>query len=224
LGHGGTVFLDEIGELRLETQGKLFSAIESRTITPVGGTDQIGVDVRVIAATNRDLNKLVSIGAFRLDLFYRLNVCPVHVPPLRERKEDIRPLLDHFLRVKAQESSRSPKTPSAEVVDCMMSYPWPGNVRELENLAERLTLLSPHETLTLADLPEIMVYWNQTDRLLKGSRPLNEAVAYFERDLILKALQKTRFDEARAASLLGTTSKYLHALIEKLRIKPEEMS
>jgi two-component system, NtrC family, response regulator AtoC len=222
LAHGGTLFLDEIGELNLGTQAKFLRAIEQETFTRLGGTDEIKVDVRVIAASNRDLETMAKAGEFRPDLFYRLNVVSLYLPPLRERPEDIALLLDHFLRLKAQEHSMAPKSLSPEVVDFFTSYYWPGNIRELENLIERLTILTPHETIMLRDLPAGMRSTDQTATLkedvLSGSRPLSEAVDEFERELIVKALQRTGFNQTKAASLLGTSRRILKYRIEKLKI------
>ena len=228
LAHGGTLFLDEIGELSLGTQAKFLRAIETETFTRLGGTDESKVDVRVIAATNRELDKLTQAGRFRTDLFYRLNVVSVYIPPLRERKEDIPPLLDHCLKLKAEEHSTAPKILSPEVVDFFMSYHWPGNVREVENLIERLTILSPRETITIQDLPENMRSRDQTasmkEEVLSGSRPLSEAVDEFERELILKALQRTGFNQTKAASLLGTSRRILRYRMEKLKISEESLT
>jgi two-component system, NtrC family, response regulator AtoC len=222
LAHGGTLFLDEIGELNLGTQAKFLRAIEQETFTRLGGTDEIKVDVRVIAASNRDLETMAKAGEFRPDLFYRLNVVSLYLPPLRERPEDIALLLDHFLRLKAQEHSMASKSLSPEVVDFFTSYYWPGNIRELENLIERLTILTPHETIMLRDLPVGMRSTDQTATLkedvLSGSRPLSEAVDEFERELIVKALQRTGFNQTKAASLLGTSRRILKYRIEKLKI------
>ena len=222
LAHGGTLFLDEIGELNLGTQAKFLRAIEQETFTRLGGTDEIKVDVRVIAASNRDLETMAKAGEFRPDLFYRLNVVSLYLPPLRERPEDIALLLDHFLRLKAQEHSMAPKSLSPEVVDFFTSYYWPGNIRELENLIERLTILTPHETIMLRDLPVGMRSTDQTATLkedvLSGSKPLSEAVDEFERELIVKALQRTGFNQTKAASLLGTSRRILKYRIEKLKI------
>src|SRR3972149_4320765 len=224
--HGGTLFLDEIGELELGSQAKFLRAVETETFTRLGGTEEIKVDVRVVAASNQDLEKLAGAGEFRRDLFYRLNVVSLRLPPLRERGEDIPLLLDHFLRLKAQENSTSPKTLSAEVVECMMSYPWPGNVRELENLVERLTILSPHESVVLADLPPRIRFRDQTsslkEKVLEGSHPLSEAVDEFERELILKALQKSGFNQTKAASVLGTSRRVLRYRMEKLQISESD--
>jgi DNA-binding NtrC family response regulator len=228
MAHGGTLFLDEIGEMGLPTQAKLLRAIETETFTRLGGTEESKVDVRVIAASNRDLEKSAKTGEFRPDLFYRLNVVSLHLPPLRERREDIPLLMDHFLRLKAEEHSLSPKTVAPEVVDFFMSYPWPGNVRELENLVERLTILSPHETIMLQDLPEAVRTQDHAsslkDEVLKGSRPLSEAVDEFEREVIVKALEKTGFNQTKAASLLGTSRRILRYRMEKLKISEENLA
>ncbi len=222
LAHGGTIFLDEIGELNLGTQAKFLRAIEQETFTRLGGTDEIKVDVRVVAASNRDLEQMAKNAEFRPDLFYRLNVVSLFLPPLRERRDDIALLLDHFLRLKAQEHSIATKTLSPEVVDFFVSYSWPGNIRELENLIERLTILTPHETVMLRDLPVGMRSTDQTATLkedvLSGSRPLSDAVDEFERELIVKALQRTGFNQTKAASLLGTSRRILKYRIEKLKI------
>src|SRR4026209_384524 len=222
LAHGGTLFLDEIGELDLGVQAKFLRAIEQETFSRLGGTDEIKVDVRIIAASNRDLEQMAKSAEFRPDLFYRLNVVSLFLPPLRERREDITLLLDHFLRLKAQEHSITIKTLSPEVVDFFMSDPWPGNIRELENLIERLTILTPRETIMLRDLPIGMRSTDQTATLkedvLSGSRPLSDAVDEFERELIVKALQRTGFNQTKAASLLGTSRRILKCRIEKLKI------
>jgi two-component system, NtrC family, response regulator AtoC len=222
LAHGGTLFLDEIGELNLGTQSKFLRAIEQETFTRLGGTDEIKVDVRLIAASNRDLETMAKAGEFRPDLFYRLNVVSLYLSPLRERREDIALLLDHFLRLKAQEHSIATKTLSPEVVDFFTSYHWPGNVRELENLLERLTILTPHEIIMLRDLPVGMRSVDQTATLkedvLSGTRPLSDAVDEFERELIVKALQRTGFNQTKAALLLGTSRRILKYRIEKLKI------
>ena len=222
LAHGGTLFLDEIGELSLGTQSKFLRALETETFSRLGGTEEIKVDVRVIAASNRDLEKFSQSGRFRSDLFYRLNVVSLQITPLRERREDIPLLLDHFLRLKAQEHSMPAKTLSPDVVDFFVSYPWPGNVRELENLIERLTILSPQEMVMLHDLPQSIYHRDQTaslrDEVLRGSLPLSDAVDSFERELILKALQKTGFNQTKAAALLGTSRRILRYRMEKLKI------
>ena len=228
LAHGGTLFLDEIGELNIGTQAKFLRAIEQETFSRLGGTEEIKVDVRVIAASNRDLEQMAKNAEFRPDLFYRLNVVALFLAPLRERRDDIPLLLDHFLRLKAQEHSITTKCLSPEVVDFFTAYSWPGNIRELENLIERLTILTPHETVMLRDLPVGMRSTDQTATLkedvLSGSRPLSDAVDEFERELIVKALQRTGFNQTKAASLLGTSRRILKYRIEKLNISdPNEI-
>lgn len=222
---GGTLFLDEIGELSLATQAKFLRAIETESFARLGGTEEIKVDVRVIAASNRDTWKLSETGGFRKDLFYRLNVVSVILPPLRERKDDIPLLLNHFLKFKAEENSVPPRILSPEVVDCFMSYSWPGNVRELENLIERLTILCPQEDIRLQDLPEGMrdrdLVASVKEEVLKGSCPLSEAVDEFEREIIVKVLQKTGFNQTKAASLLGSSRRILRYKMEKLKITEE---
>jgi DNA-binding NtrC family response regulator len=228
LAHNGTLFLDEIGELNIGTQAKFLRAIEQETFTRLGGTDEIKVDVRVIAASNRDLEIMAKAGEFRPDLFYRLNVVSLYLPALRERREDIALLLDHFLRLKAQEHSIAPKSLSPEVVDFFTAYYWPGNIRELENLIERLTILTPHEQIMLRDLPVGMRSTDQTATLkedvLSGARPLSDAVDEFERELIVKALQRTGFNQTKAALLLGTSRRILKYRIEKLKINESNSS
>jgi DNA-binding NtrC family response regulator len=222
LAHSGSLFLDEIGELNLSTQAKFLRAIEQETFTRLGGTDEIKVDVRIIAASNRDLETMAKAGEFRPDLFYRLNVVSLYLPPLRQRRDDIPLLLDHFLRLKAQEHSIAPKTLSPETVDFFESYAWPGNIRELENLIERLTILTPHDAVTLRDLPASMRVADQTavakEDVLTGERALSDAVDEFERELIVKALQRTGFNQTKAAMLLGTSRRILKYRIEKLKI------
>jgi DNA-binding NtrC family response regulator len=228
MAHGGTLLLDEIGDMGLGTQSKLLRVIETECFTRLGGTEESRVDVRIIAASNRELERLAKSGGFRADLFYRLNVVSVHLPPLRERRDDIPLLLDYFLKLKARENSVPSKKLAPDVVDCMLSYSWPGNVRELENLIERLTILSPRETIMLADLPEELRRREEKSSLkeavLQGSRPLSEVVDEFERELILKALQRTGFNQTKAAALLGTSRRVLRYRMEKLQISEENLS
>jgi DNA-binding NtrC family response regulator len=215
----GTLLLDEIGELKPALQAKLLRVIETETFCRLGGTREIKVDVRILAATNRDLERAVLSGEFREDLFYRLNVISLALPPLRKRKEDIPLLLSHFLRLKAKEGDLPLRLLSPEVVDCLQAYPWPGNIRELENLVERLTVLSPRETVTIEDLPA-KFRQNRESLLLEDEtgKPLGEAVDQLERGLILDALQKSGFNQTKAATVLGTTRRVLRYKIEKLQI------
>ncbi|HEY1373272.1 MAG TPA: sigma-54 dependent transcriptional regulator [Candidatus Binatia bacterium] len=222
--NGGTLFLDEIGELNLGTQAKLLRAIETETFIRLGGNEESKVDVRIIAASNRELEKLSRDGGFRADLFYRLNVVSLCLPSLRERRDDIALLVDHFLKLKARENGIAAKKMGADVVDRLVSYAWPGNVRELENLIERLTILTASDAVALGDLPIEMRSIQPApggslkDEVLEGSRPLGEAVDEFERAIILKALKKTGFNQTKAAALLGTSRRVLRYRMEKLQI------
>ena len=193
----------------------------------MGATKAEPVDVRLLSATHRDLDAAMAQGQFREDLYYRLDVVSLSLPRLDERREDIPLLLDHFNRVKARENSISPKAFAPEAVDCFMTYPWPGNVRELENLIERLTILTPNETVTLSDLPPAMRSQDQwaalREEVLKGSCPLSDAVDEFERELILKALQRSGFNRTKAASLLGTSRRVLRYRMEKLNIAENDL-
>lgn len=220
---GGTLVLDEVGELGLGTQAKLLSAIQTGTITRLAGRDEIKVDVRVIATTNRDLHRLIEAKGFRQDLFYRLNVVPLHIPSLRERKEDIPLFLDYFLKEHAR-YSETVKSFSPEAIACLTDYEWPGNVRELENVVERATLVSPGQVIGVEDIPPPIRYAYQTEKVLRGFSSLSMAVADLERDLILEVLRKTAFNRSKAASLLRTTMKDLDDAIERLKIKRREIT
>ena len=153
LAHRGTLFLDEVGEIPRDMQAKLLQAIQDQNFERVGGLKNISVDVRLIAATNRNLPQEVKEGKFREDLFYRLNVFPIHIPPLRERTEDILPLTDHFLGKFNRKLGRKIEGLDPEVRDCLLAYPWPGNIRELEHLIERMVLMAENPLLTMTLVP-----------------------------------------------------------------------
>jgi transcriptional regulator with GAF, ATPase, and Fis domain len=223
LAHEGTLFLDEIGEMRPDTQAKLLRVLEHAEFLRVGGSKPINVDVRIIAATNRDLSLGIRDGTFRPDLYYRLNVVSVHLPPLRERRDDLVLLIRHFAQLKAKEMGIAEKIIKAEAVDALLSYPWPGNVRELENLIERLLVLCEGPTIGFQDLPEQVRRTEQDpgsikDQVLQGRKSLGTAVDEFEREIITEALLKTDFNQTRAADLLGTTRRILKYRMDKLGI------
>ena len=157
LAHGGTLFLDEVAEMSLRLQVKLLRVLQEREFEPVGGERTIQVDVRVVAATNKDLVKETREGRFREDLYYRLNVIPIHLPPLRERREDVPLLVNHFLEKYNRENEKNLSRISPEALDRLLGYPWPGNVRELENCIERAVVMSPADALTAGLLPEDIV-------------------------------------------------------------------
>ncbi len=223
LAHMGTLFLDEIGEMGLGTQAKLLRVLEHGEFLRVGGQKPVTVDVRIIAATNRDLEGAIKQGQFRADLYYRLNVVTVHLPPLRERRDDLLLLVRHFMETKTREMGIPEKTLKQETIDALLRYPWPGNVRELENLIERLLVLSEGSQIAVEDLPEQVRRADVTpgsikEQVLGGRKSIGQAVDEFERDIITEALMKTDFNQTRAAELLGTTRRILKYRMDKLGI------
>jgi DNA-binding NtrC family response regulator len=228
--HRGTVFLDEIGEMSINLQAKLLRVLEEERFTRVGGTTPLQVNVRVIAATNRNLERAIHEGKFRADLFYRLNVISIHLPSLRERTEDIPFLVNHFLEVKARAVGAPVKHLTREAMDRVMSYSWPGNVRELENAIERAVILSGDRTeLEIGDLndrlrapvPEGPLSSLVAD-VCSGRSSLGEATDMFERMLIQRSLENANHNQTRAAELLGTTRRILKYKIDKLGISSRE--
>ena len=224
LAHEGTLFLDEIGEMGPATQAKLLRVLEHSEFLRVGGTKSISTDVRIIAATNRELAAAMKDGSFRSDLYYRLNVVTVHLPPLRERRDDLVLLIRHFAQAKARDMGVAEKAFRPEAVDILLRYPWPGNVRELENLIERLLVLSEGAVIGPEDLPESVRRGEQDpgtikEQVLQGRKSLGDAVDEFERDIILEALGQTSFNQTRAADMLGTTRRILKYRMDKLGIQ-----
>ncbi len=214
---GGTIFLDEIGEMRPELQVKILRCLEERVVERVGDNKPIRVDVRVLAATNKDLSKALQTGEFREDLYYRLNVVPLAIPPLRERREDIRPLAQHFLK-RLGAPPRLTITP--EAFRALESYDWPGNVRELENALERAMIFHRGDVITLADLPEtIRAPKVKEAAALPVSLPeAGLSLEEVEKELILRALQKHDWNQSRAARYLGITRHTLLYRMEKHNI------
>jgi two-component system response regulator AtoC len=219
----GSIFLDEIGEMAPALQAKLLRVIEQGELMRVGGKQTIHVDVRIIAATNRDLEKAMREGAFRPDLFYRLNVVSLHLPPLRDRPEDLPLLIKHFVTAKSQQIGIPEKHISPEAVDAMLRYSWPGNVREIENVIERVLVLSDHDPIEVDDLPEQVRVGRVEStsiqqQVLRQQKSLTDAVDEFEREIIQAALQHVDFNQTRAADLLGTTRRILKYRMDKLGI------
>lgn len=203
LANGGTLFLDEIGDLPLELQVKLLRVLQSREIMRIGGTAPLKIDVRIIAATNRDLRKMVETKEFREDLYYRLNVIPIEIPPLRERKEDIPSLVMHFME-RFNQKYKLNKQIAPEVIDAFMKLKWPGNVRELENIIERLIVITPQDTIELDDLPSYLgtsVVPDGANIIVKQIVPLKEAVECVEKQIIQKAYKKYRTTRQMAREL-----------------------
>jgi two-component system, NtrC family, response regulator AtoC len=204
LAHGGTIFLDEIGSLRLDLQSKLLRALQEREIERLGGVRAIPVDVRIVAATNVNLKDAVRARAFREDLYYRLNVVPIHVPPLRERREDIGPLAQYFVRKIARECGRDVRGVSAGALEVLTRYDWPGNVRELENVLHRAVVLTRSQVIHLQDVPLDVAMPETGSRVGEDTGlPLRDALEQFERQYILRVLEGVGWNVSHAARRLG---------------------
>jgi DNA-binding NtrC family response regulator len=203
LAQGGTIFLDEIGSLRLDLQTKLLRALQEREIERLGGSRTLPIDVRVLAATNVNLRQAVRARAFREDLYYRLNVVPVHVPPLRERREDVPRLVEHFVRKFARESRRDVRGVSVGALDALRRYDWPGNVRELENVIHRAVVLATGPVVHLQDVPLDVAMPETVSLRARDSLPLREALDEFERQYVLRTLEGTQWNVSRTARQLG---------------------
>jgi transcriptional regulator with GAF, ATPase, and Fis domain len=204
LAQRGTIFLDEIGSLRLDLQAKLLRALQEREIERLGGLRPVPIDVRVVAATNVNLRQAVRNRAFRDDLYYRLNVVPVHVPPLRERREDLPFLIEHFVRKVARECRRQVDGVSAGALEVLTRYDWPGNVRELENVIHRAVVLAAGPVVMLRDVPLEVAMPETGARLTEDTElPLREACDQFERQYVLRVLERVHWNVSRAARLLG---------------------
>jgi Nif-specific regulatory protein len=221
LANGGTLFLDEIGELSPATQVKLLRVLQEREFERVGGTESVPVDVRVITATNRDLETALADSTFREDLYYRLNVFPIFIPPLRSRRADVLPLADHFIEKYAREHGKNIRRISTPAIDLLSSYHWPGNVRELENTIERAVLLADGEVIHGYHLPPTLQTADATGTVVRTS--LDEAVEAFERSLIEDALKTARGNRSQAARLLGTTQRVISYKVRKYGIDPSRL-
>ena len=216
LAEGGTLFLDEIGDINLTTQVKLLRVLQEREFERLGSTDSVKVNVRLIAATHKDMERAIAAGTFREDLYYRLNVFAIFVPPLRERKADLLLLVDHFLEKFSHEHKKSIKRISTPAIDMLMSYHWPGNVRELENTLERAVLMCDSQVIHGHHLPPSLQTAEASGTVTRVS--LSDAVAGFEKDLIQDALKTTRGNRAKAARLLDTTERVLNYKVRKYAI------
>ena len=217
LADGGSLFLDEIGDLPKATQVKLLRVLQEQAFERLGGTRTLRVDVRIVAATNRDLDTMVRQGDFREDLFYRLNVVAIEVPPLRERREDISLLARHFLERFARESQAPAKELSREAMDLLVKYHFPGNVRELENIVHRAVILSRGPVIGTSDLPIQVVRATGTDGRAEPSTFV-ERVSEFERTLIVEALERSEGVQTRAARLLGMSERHLRYKLKKYQL------
>ncbi len=218
---GGTLFLDEVGDMSLRTQSKVLRVLEEQRFEPVGAAESMQVDVRVVAATNKHLEEEIDHGNFREDLFYRLNVIPFFVPPLRDRREDIPLLADHFLREFTTAYGRKPKELTVEAYDVLSQYHWPGNVRELKNLIERIVILNPQVRVDARHIPLAAVR-RQADRATGRFGSLQEVREAAEREYILKKLEETSGNVTRTAELLGLERSNLYRKMKALGIGPKE--
>ncbi len=217
---GGTIFLDEIGEIPPSMQVKLLRVLQEREIERVGGTEKIPVDVRIISATNRDLDQKIKEGTFREDLFYRLNVVTINIPPLRERKEDIVPLIEFFIKKYSEQNNKKDIEISREVVDNLLKYNFPGNVRELENIIERAVVLSRSSMVTVNDLPmNIKGFKEEIDIKIFQDETMNDKVEAVEKAMIYDALAKMNGNQTQAGKLLGITERNLRYKMKKYGIK-----
>lgn len=226
IANGGTVFLDEIGEMPQQLQAKLLRVLDNHTITPVGGTSEIKVDIRIISATNRNLEQMVEEGSFRNDLFYRLNVIPIYVPALRERPDDIPLFTEHFLRKHAAKMGRRAPRISPRAMELLRAYSWPGNVRELGNVLERIVALCVEDHIDAADLPPnirgsaahpIPAH----PELTAAGIDLEAVIADIESTLIKQALEKSRYSQKKAAELLKLTPRSLRYRLQKYGLEAE---
>lgn len=223
LAHTGTLFLDEIGDLSPATQAKLLRVLQEREFTRVGGVQSIKVDVRIVAATNKNLDEMVRKNQFREDLYYRINVIALYLPPLRERGEDIALLAKHFLAKRIEEEKRPPQEFSKDALELISHYPWPGNVREMENIIEQAFIWSKGSTaITAEHLPNILRTDTRSSSLrddtLAGRLSLEKAVMEFEREIILDALKRTTYVQTHAAAMLGISRRMLKYRMDTLGI------
>jgi len=222
---GGTLFLDEIGDMNLSAQAKVLRVLQEKKIERLGSQSSIEVDVRIIAATNKDLKEEIAKGRFREDLYYRLNVFPIHLPPLRERKEDIPLLCETFLEELAVKSGLGRKRLSQEVIDLFMEYHWPGNVRELKNLIERLVILCPKEEITVKDLPSDFLNSLGKKSLFSFQEPwfeekdFKKAKLLFEREYLKRKLEEYGWNITLTAREIGLERTYLQKRIKELGLK-----
>jgi Nif-specific regulatory protein len=217
IANGGTVFLDEVAEISSHIQAKLLRVIQERQFERVGGTRPIQVDIRLLAATNQDLEAAMQAKTFRQDLYYRLNVVSITMPPLRDRREDIPLLANYFVARYGEKCKRRLNGISPEARLSMMNYDWPGNVRELENTIERAVVLGSSEVIRLEDLPEPVLEVENPPGVTSG--PYHEAIQEFKKQVIVKAIEQARGNYTEAAKLLDLHPNYLHRLIKKLNLR-----
>jgi two-component system nitrogen regulation response regulator NtrX len=215
--NGGTLFLDEVGDMSLKTQSKVLRILDENRVQPIGSNHPVNVDVRVIAATNKQLDEEITRNAFREDLFYRLNVIPFYVPALRERTEDLPIIAAHFLAEFCKDYGRKQKEFTAPAMDILLQYPWPGNVRELKNLVERLVIVCPSEGIEPQHLPPEL-FRGASKSPQKPYESLQEARSAYEREFVLRKLEESRWNMTKAAAALGLERSHLYRKMRTLGI------
>jgi len=215
--NGGTIFLDEVGELSAAAQVKLLRVLQEKRFQPLGSSRVVNVNVRIIAATNRNLEQDIMADRFRADLFYRLNVFPIYLPPLRDRGSDVILLADHFVLKYSKEMGKNVKRISTPAIESFLSYKWPGNVRELENCVERAVLLTKTDTIDCVHLPPSLQL-RDTELGKRERSKLSSVVEAQERALIIEALEETGGNQTKAAKMLGTTKRVIQYKISKMGI------
>ena len=231
MSHEGTIFLDEVADMSLKAQAKILRILQEKKFERVGGNKLIDMDVRVLAATNKDLEREMEAGRFRPDLYYRLHVIPLHVPPLRERKEDIKTLAERFLMDAAIKDGQEPKTLSEEALDMLMEHDWPGNVRELKNIMERLIIMTPSNIITVKDIPLLNIK-AEGDKV-SGQKSvdgapglitdsLKDAKMDFERQFILKKLEENEGNISKTAEAIGLERSNLHKKMKSLKVSVKD--
>ncbi|NIR48100.1 sigma-54-dependent Fis family transcriptional regulator [candidate division KSB1 bacterium] len=221
MANGGTLFLDEIGEMPADTQAKLLRALEEKRFRRLGGTQEIVVDVRVIAATNRNIKKALADGALREDLYYRLSVMEIDLPPLRERMSDLIPLLNEFLSIFNERNTKDVKGFAPECLDALRKYDWPGNVRELKNVVERAVILSTGDTIELKHLPKLTAAPNLKQTTDAEAVSVGKTLHDIEKEVIFKTLKMTKNNKTKAAKILGISLKTMHNKLNKYYLERE---
>jgi two-component system, NtrC family, nitrogen regulation response regulator NtrX len=227
LAHEGTIFLDEVADMSLKAQAKILRILQEKKFERVGGNKLIDMDVRVLAATNKDLEEEMKAGRFRPDLYYRLHVIPLTVPPLRERKEDIKPLAERFLLDFTNKEGIEPKTLTDDALALLMKHDWPGNVRELKNIIERLIILTPSDEITATDIPSLNV--KEEKEMASGAQPesadsLKDAKMDFERQFIIKKLEENEGNISKTAEAIGLERSNLHKKLKSFKVAVKDES
>ncbi len=220
MAHGGTIFLDEVGDLSPHTQIRLLRVLQEREFERVGGNETVKIDVRVVTATNRDLEEMVARKEFRQDLYYRLNVFPIHMPPLRERRTDILELANYFVEKYGKLNNKNVRRISTPAIDMLTSYHWPGNVRELENCIERAILLTTDDVVHGHHLPPTLQTAEATNTVMKGG--LDDTLDRVEKEMIIEALKNARGNKSKASAALGVTERIMGLRVEKHGINPRD--